>query len=179
VTVSRRSLISGALAALPAAKRPSVNVPPATPRAEDVSSIDGMIRAFYDVISGPAGAPRQWSRDRTLYIPDVRFVEMTVDKDGKPRAIVMSHQEFVDNADPELWKNGFFEAEIHRQTVRFGNIAHVLSTYESKKTPDGKAFARGINSIELFWDGARWFIAGAIWDSERKDNPIPKELLPA
>ncbi|MGH9148705.1 MAG: hypothetical protein ACRD1Q_18500, partial [Vicinamibacterales bacterium] len=44
------------------------------PRPEDVSTLNGIIGAFYDVISGPAGTPRQWRRDSSLYIPRVRFV---------------------------------------------------------------------------------------------------------
>src|SRR5947209_11642451 len=63
-----------------------VEVPSIAPRAEDVSSIDGIMKAFYEVISGPAGQARQWSRDRTLYIPDIRFVMMSEDKSGNPKA---------------------------------------------------------------------------------------------
>ncbi|MGZ4815450.1 MAG: hypothetical protein ACXVZV_08580 [Terriglobales bacterium] len=70
------------------------------------------------------------------------------------------------------------EREIHRVTERFGNIAHVWSTYESRRTPDGPVIARGINSIELFWDGNRWWIANAIWDQETPTKAIPKEFLP-
>ena len=43
-----------------------VEIPTVAPRAEDVGSIDGMINAWYDVITGPAGKPRQWARDKTL-----------------------------------------------------------------------------------------------------------------
>ena len=130
------------------------------------------------MISGPAGKPREWSRDRTLYIRDVRFVSMSVDKHGKPVARISSHQEFVDDSDAGLVREGFDEREIHRVTERFGNIAHVFSTYETRKAPGGPLLGRGINSIELFWDGSRWWIAGAIWDDERPGNPIPKEYLP-
>ena len=35
----------------------------------DAVSIDGVIKALYESISGPAGAPRQWERDRALYAP--------------------------------------------------------------------------------------------------------------
>lgn len=73
---------------------------------------------------------------------------------------------------------GFDEREIHRVTQRFGNIAHVFSTYETRAKPGGPILGRGINSIELFWDGKRWWIASAIWDDERPGNPIPKEYLP-
>jgi hypothetical protein len=158
--------------------KPPVDVPTIQPRPADVSSPDGLIAAYYDVISGPPGQPRQWSRDRTLYIPEIRFVAMSMGKDGKPIAHKMTHQEFVDAANPELLKNGFYEREVHRDTQRFGNIAHIFSTYESRVKADGPVTARGINSIEAFWDGQRWWIASAIWDEERPDNPLPAEYLP-
>jgi hypothetical protein len=154
-----------------------VNVPTIEPRPDDVGSLDGIIAAYYDVISGPAGQPRQWSRDRTLYIPEIRFVSMSKSQDGKPVAHTMTHQEFVDASDKGL-QGGFFEKEVHRETQRFGNIAHVFSTYESRTKADGPIIARGINSIQAYWDGKRWWITNAIWDEERPDNPIPAEFLP-
>lgn len=156
-----------------------VDVPAIPPRTEDVATIDGIIKAYYEVISGPAGQPRQWSRDQTLYIADLRFVAMSEDKNGQPRAQIASHQQFVDASDAMLVKEGFYESEIHRVTEKFGHIAHVFSTYESRQKKDGPVIARGINSIELFYDGKRWWIASAIWDDERADNPIPGEYLPS
>jgi hypothetical protein len=172
-------LIGIASAQQPASNTPRhIDVPAIAPRAQDVSTIDGIMKAFYEVISGPAGQARQWSRDRTLYIPDMRFVAMSEDKNGQPRAQIASHQQFVDYADPLLVKDGFYESEIHRVTQRFGNIAHVFSTYESRQKADGPVTARGINSVELFYDGKRWWIASNIWDDERPDNAIPPEYLP-
>jgi hypothetical protein len=156
-----------------------VEVPNVAPRAEDVASIDGVMKAYYEVISGAAGQPRQWSRDRTLYIPDIRFVMMSEDKSGSPVAQIVSHQQFVDAGNPMLVKDGFYESEIHRVMQTFGHIAHVFSTYESRLKADGPVIARGINSVELFYDGKRWWIASAIWDDERPGNPIPPEYLPA
>lgn len=155
-----------------------VEVPAIAPREQDVSTIDGVMKAFYEVISGPAGQSRQWSRDRTLYIPDIRFVMMSEDKEGQPTARIVNHQEFVDAADPVLVKEGFYESEIHRVTQKFGHIAHVFSTYESRLKADGPVIGRGINSIELFYDGKRWWVASNIWDDERPDNPLPPEYLP-
>ncbi|MGH7730567.1 MAG: hypothetical protein ACRENJ_04875 [Candidatus Eiseniibacteriota bacterium] len=148
-----------------------------SPRAEDVRTIDGIIRAFYEVISGPAGTPRQWRRDSTLYIPGVRFVAMSM-REGRPVASVTDHAGFVARTDRMFVQNGFFEREIHRVTKRFGNVVHVFSTYEFCQTADGPVQGRGVNSIQLFWDGERWWIASAIWDDERPDNPIPAEFLP-
>jgi hypothetical protein len=155
----------------------AVTVAPLPARPADVATIDGIIQAFYDVISGPAGQPREWARDRTLYIPGVKFVAMSTNQNA-PVAHVMSHQEFVESSDPWMVGQGFFEKEIHRVTHRFGNIAHVFSTYAFRRTADGPVQGRGVNSIELFWDGTRWWIAGAIWDGERPDNPIPAAFLP-
>lgn len=163
----------------PAQQAPAhIDVPTIAPRPEDVGSIDGMMKAFYEVISGPAGQARQWSRDQSLYIADIRFVSMSEDKAGHPRANVVSHAQFVDESNALLLKEGFYESEIHRVTQKFGNIAHVFSTYESRLKADGPVIARGINSIELFYDGKRWWIASAIWDDERPDNPILPEYLP-
>jgi hypothetical protein len=161
-----------------AKKSGQVHVPAIAPRREDVGSIDGMIKAYYEVITGPAGRPREWARDRTLYMLDLRFVATGVDRTGKPVIRIMSHQQFVDAEDPEMVREGFDEREIHRVTQRFGNIAHVFSTYETRRTPGGPIIGRGINSIELYFDGTRWWIASAIWDEERPGNPIPKEYLP-
>ncbi len=163
--------------ASPAATAPVV-VPDVAPRPEDVATIDGIMKAFYEVISGPPGKPREWGRDRSLYIPGIRFVAMKVDKDGKPRAVVSTHQEYVERTDAWMVKEGFHEVEIHRVTERFGNIAHVFSTYETRHAKGGPLLGRGVNSVELFWDGARWWIASAIWDDERPDSPLPKDLLP-
>jgi hypothetical protein len=156
-----------------------VDVPAVAVRPDDVSTLDGVMKAFYDVISGPAGQPRQWSRDRSLYMPGMRFVAMSINKKGRPVARIMTHQEFVDSTNTYFLKEGFSEQEIHRVTQRFGNIAHIWSTYESRNKSDGPVIARGINSIELFWDGTRWWIASNIWDDERPDTPIPAEYLPA
>jgi hypothetical protein len=156
---------------------PRVEVPAIAADPADVGTIDGVITAFYDVISGPAGQPRQWARDRTLYVPDVRFVSMSV-RDGKPHATIMSHQQFVDRTNAGMVANGFYENEIHRVTRTFGNTTHVFSTYEMRDG-SGRLFGRGVNSIQLFWDGERWWISGVAWDDERPDNPIPAGLLPA
>ena len=174
----------GALAFIPrlamsqeTASHAHVPVPTIAARAEDVSTIDGVITAYYDVITGPPGQPRQWSRDRTLYWPGLRFFSTNVKADGTPTVKVLSHQEYVDATDASLVKGGFDEHEIHRVSYRVGNIAHVMSTYETRQDPKGPLLARGVNSLDLYWDGTRWWITAASWDDERPGSPIPPELL--
>ena len=142
--VSVALLLPVALAAQVPAPR-HVDVPTVAPRAADVATVDGIVRAYYDVITGPAGQARQWSRDRSLYIPALRFVATGVGKQG-PYARVMDHQAFVDGSDSSMVHDGFFEREIHRVTRSYGNIAQVFSTYEERRTADGPVDGRGVNA---------------------------------
>ena len=160
------------------AQQQHVDVATIAARPEDVGSLDGIMRAFYDVVSAPAGQPRQWSRDRTLYIPDIRFISVNVGKDGKVHTSTMTHQRFVDGSNGSMVKQGFFETELHRVTRSFGNVTQVFSTYEMRQRADGPGIGRGVNSIQLYNDGSRWWIASVAWDDEREGNPITKEFLP-
>ncbi|MFB3112623.1 MAG: hypothetical protein ACE10G_11370, partial [Gemmatimonadales bacterium] len=45
----------------------SADRPPADPA--DVESVDAIVAAVYDVISGAAGQERDWDRMRSLFIP--------------------------------------------------------------------------------------------------------------
>src|SRR5437879_8820432 len=40
----------------------------------DVESIEAIVAAAYDVISGPAGKKRDWKRERSLFISGARLV---------------------------------------------------------------------------------------------------------
>ena len=164
--------------ARPISKAAHVPIPKIAPRPQDVATMDGIISAFYDVVSGPAGQPRQWSRDSTLYVPGVLFISTDMGKDGKPYHQIMSHQQFVDKYNASVVSEGFYEQEIHRVTTRYGTIAHVMSTYVMRRTANGPLIGRGVNSLELFYDKGRWWIVCDLWDEERSGNPLPKELLP-
>jgi hypothetical protein len=51
----------------------------------------------------------------------------------------------------------------------------VFSTYESRHAPgDAKPFQRGINSIQLYNDGQRWWIVNLLWRAEGDKNPLPE-----
>lgn len=153
-----------------------VAIPTVEANPADVATIDGIIKAFYEVVSGKPGEARNWSRDKTLYAPGVRFVSMNA-QNGKPRASIMTHEQYVNGTNEFAVKEGFTEREIGRKVQQFGNIAHVFSAYEWETTGEKKEKGRGVNSIELYFDGSRWWITSASWDEERADNQIPKDLL--
>ena len=151
-------------------------------RPDDVKSMDAILAALYDVISGPAGE-RDWDRLRSLFHPGARMIPCVHAAQEAPApaitARVMTAEEYIKRAEPALKKSGFFEREIARRVERFGSVSHVFSTYESRHAAnDPQPFVRGINSVQLFFDGARWWIVTIFWDSERPGQAIPKEYLP-
>lgn len=164
-TASARPVVGCAADSLPA-------------RAEDVRSADALLKALYDVISGPAGEQRHWDRMRTLFIPEGRLVSTGLGKDSAVRYRVMTVEDYIRLSGPHLVQNGFFEREIGRKTEAFGPIMHVFSTYESRhRLDEEKPFTRGINSIQLLNDGKRWWIVSVYWSSESAANPIPAKYL--
>jgi len=162
---SALALLSMVFAIPAAAQGPAAN--PA-----DVATIPALVGAFYEVISGPAGAPRDWRRDSTLYSEGATFVAMDV-KDGKPVYAILTAEEYRRRTNASFVKNGFFETEIGSRIERFGNVAQVRSVYETRRVAGGPLIGRGVNYLMVFWDGTRWWITGAVWDDERPDNPLP------
>ena len=147
---------------------------------KDVSSPEAIIAAVYDVISGPAGQKRNWDRMRTLFVPDARMIPTGKRSTGESTRRVLTVEEYITSSGPFLEKDGFFETEIGKKTEQFGNIVHVFSTYESKRTlADEKPFMRGINSFQLWYDGKRWWVITIFWQSESKDTPIPDKYISA
>jgi len=142
----------------------------------DVGTIEGIVHAYYDVINGPPGAPRQWRRDSTLYMPAATFVSMD-ERQGKPVASVMTPEDFRRRYDAPFVKDGFFETEIGHRIERFGNVAQVRSVYETRRVANGPLLGRGVNYLMLYWDGARWWITGAVWDDERAGVRLPSSWI--
>ena len=160
----------------PAPQAPTAPTAPAANPA-DVATMDATIAALYDVISGPAGT-RNWDRFRSLFVPGARLIPTGPRPSGEHGARVLTVDEYIQRAGGFFEKEGFFEREASRQLERFGNIAHIFSTYESRHAKDdAKPFQRGINSIQLMNDGKRWWIVTVFWQGEDDKNPLPAEYL--
>jgi hypothetical protein len=150
--------------------------PPAQPA--DVESIESIVSAYYDSISAPAREARNWDRFRSLFLPEGRLIAAQVSQEGTPAA-VLSPDQFVRLNAAYFEAGGYVEHDIFRRVETFGNTAHIFSTYETRRAADDpEPYSRGINSIQLVNDGARWWIATVMWDYERPGNPIPAHYLP-
>lgn len=143
------------------------------PLSEDVSTINGIIKAFYEVVSGEAGEQRQWQRDLSLHNSSAVYSFYDA-LNGSSEQLVMTLSDFHKETDEMVLKTAFYESEINREVRLFGNIAHVWSTYETRLVKDGPVERRGINSIQLFYDKDRWWIISLLFDRERNNLTIPR-----
>jgi hypothetical protein len=147
----------------------------------DVESIDAIIAAAYDVISGPAGKKRDWERERALFWPGARLIPTATvpgRNDVNLAPLMLDVEGYIERVEPIFAKSGFYEKEIARRVEQFGQIAHVWSTYESRHDPsDAAPFMRGINSIQLFNDGNRWWILSIYWQHESPQHAIPEKYF--
>ena len=145
---------------------------------KDVASLDAILTALYDVISGPAGQPRDWQRMRALFAPGARLIPTAHQPDGTTTAHAYDVDGYIERASKAFATQGFYERGIVNRVEQFGRIAHVFSTYEARHdAKDPKPFLRGINSIQLLHDGQRWWVVTIFWDAERPGNAIPEKYL--
>lgn len=139
--------------------------------------MDSIIKALYDVISGPIGQKRDWDRMRSLFVPNARMGAAIRTKTGW-RYVGFDVDRYIAMDDQLMTEKGFFEKELHRHADTYANMTQVFSTYESRwKETDEKPFERGINSLQLMNDGTRWWIVSIFWQGEDKTTPLPKKWL--
>jgi hypothetical protein len=152
------------------------STPAANPAANpaDVKSIDSILTELYAVISGPPG-DRDWNRFRSLFATNARLTAVTKEASDHP-ARPMSPDDYINLAGSYFKTHAFYEKPIVNRVDRFGNIAQVFSSYESRNSLTEKPFARGINSIQLFCDQNRWYILSILWDEETPSNPLPTNM---
>src|SRR5262245_35208170 len=133
----------------------------------DVSTLDGILHALYEVLSGPAGEPRDWERYGSLFMKGARLIVVVAVAGEKPRANQLSLEDYIRRVEPIFAVEDFWERETGRQTETFGRVAHVLSAYESLRDPNGPPFERGANSVQLFYDDTRWWVVSIMLYTSR------------
>jgi len=162
----------------PAAQPSPAPAPTSAPSARpgDVDSVEHIIAAVYDVISGPPG-PRDWDRFRSLFVPGARLIPTRRDDKGVVSARALTPDEYETRGQAFFSKEGFFENQLASHMESWDSIVHVWSTYESRHAKGEKPFARGINSFQLMNDGSRWWIVTIYWEQEDAKHPLPEKYL--
>lgn len=176
VLAALAAMLAGAPVFAPAGQAPAA-APASTARAADVASVDAIIAALYQVISGPAGAPRDWDRLRALFAPEGKMAAVSARPAGGFGMRSMTVEDYIARNAKHFATDGFFETELARTEDSFGQLVHVFSTYEARKAPGAAPFMRGINSIQLYHDGARWWIVSVLWRAEDPKLALPERYL--
>ncbi|MEO8934773.1 MAG: hypothetical protein ABI295_10745 [Xanthomarina sp.] len=144
-----------------------------------VKTLETTIQTLYNVISGPPGEKRDWDLFKYLFMQNAKLIPSRKNEEGYFVTRYMSPSDYISSSETWLEENGFFEKEIHRSVDTYGNIAQVFSTYESyQNETDLNSFIRGVKSIQLFYDGFRWWIVNIFWTQETEDDKISIEYLP-
>ncbi len=180
--------IARALAATAQARTPpfpAYRTPTPEPPPGDNASLDLLLRALYEGVSHNADTEPDWERLQPLFVPGARL--MPPQHPGDPNWRSLSFDEFREASRQGIAARrqqgkpaGFFEREIGRETVAYGDFTVVLSAYEARfRADDPKPFLRGVNSIQAVRAGDRWAILSIVWDTEGPESPIPERFLRA
>ena len=167
----------------PSSRLTSQSIPNATSTAtvaahpQDVASADAIITALYDANTILVDRKRDADRFRSLFVPGARLMPTFRPANGRAVIGIETVDDYVRVNGTGQPRHGFREREISRTSHAFGNIMQVFSTYEGRRDSTDTHPARGINSIQLFNDGTRWWVVGVLWDHERPDKPIPPAFL--
>ncbi|HEU4851823.1 MAG TPA: hypothetical protein VFT37_06685 [Telluria sp.] len=180
-TTTNRARVLLAAAALALSVHASANVLGATPAcgngpADPASGAPSTLaRALYEIVSGPAGAAKDWARLRRLHAPGA-LITPTLHVDGGFLAAPQSLEQFIALNDKLFGQRGFYERELAQDVRVYGHVAHVWSSYEKREREDGPVQGRGLNAFHMLNDGTRWCILSATWDGETPTHPLPAKL---
>ena len=161
------------LALLPLFVAPAVfaQSAPAPAACPPIPTLDKLIVALDDAVSGPGNKDRTCMRQ--LMLPEARLIPVSAT--GTMR--VLTVEDWI-TAVGKRGADAFYEVQIESPAENYGRIAQLWSTYEIRPTADGKPEARGINSIQAVFDGQNWKVLEIVWQAETPQTPIPEKYLP-
>ena len=141
---------------------------------DQISAIEALVDQAYAVISGPAGAARDWDAMRAMYLPGATMTAI------RPTGTeICTVEEYIAGKRDFLTDNGFSESTLANRIEIYGNIAHAWSSYSGDWTEaDGTAGGtRGINSFQLRRDeSGTWRIHSLLWQVETPEFPLPADM---
>jgi len=148
---------------------------------EETTAVDSLIEGLYKACTFEAGGEPDFEKLRAYCLDGVSFVQPVGSSGRAAKAIGL---------DPflKLWerdiqrsrktKTAFRESIVSVHKRGFGNLMHCYVVFEIRiGAKDSPARARGVDSIQLYKDRGRWWIASITTDFERPGKPIPAWLL--
>jgi len=135
-----------------------------------MNDLDSVIAAMYKTVCFESGERPDWSRQEEMFAPGARLVR--VHDGGVFEFDLDSYRADFERMIDSGELTAFWEAELWRETRLFGDVAHVLSAYDSRRGRGGEFLGRGVNSIQLFRRDGQWRISAMIWRREGRDVRI-------
>ena len=136
----------------------------------------GLIEALYDMVSFGPGPEPDWNMFRDVFLEDALIVfSPSRTQPMRPMSVDGFIQDWKDFfRDAELEDKGFYETIAAMEVTEFGGLAHAFVIFEPRvgEAPPPRQI-RGLDSIELSWDGERWWIASITTDFEGPGKTIP------
>lgn len=140
--------------------------------SKDVISLDTIINAYYDVVSGSSNDPWEFARDK--YIHSNNAVITRLDENGKAESHTLEAEYIPVGLSP---KEGFYEKELKRIVSKYGNIAQVWSAFEIRTEPNKESNIRGLNSIQLHYENGRWWIDSWTCEMETENSSVVTDFM--
>lgn len=140
--------------------------------AKDVKSIDAIINAYYDVVSGSSSDPWEFERDK--YIHSENAVITRLNENGKAKSHTLEAEYIPIALSP---KEDFYEKELKRKVSKYGNIAQVWSAFEIRTDPEIESNIKGLNSIQLHYENGRWWIDSWTCEMASEKNALVTEFM--
>ncbi len=140
--------------------------------AKDVKSIDAIINAYYDVVSGSSNDPWEFERDK--FIHSESAVITRLDENGKTESHTLEAEYIPIGLSP---KEDFYEKELKRTVSKYGNIAQVWSAFEIRTDPNTESNVRGLNSVQLHYENGRWWIDSWTCEMESEESSVVTEFM--
>ena len=137
------------------------------------SEPEGIAAALDSAITGPADKDRDCMR--ALLIPEARLTFVSLGTDGAPTYKIETLDDWIARVKTRGHAQ-LEEKQLKFRIERYGNIAHLWSTYTLQS--DGKQVARGINSIQAIKEAGGWRVMGIMVQAESVTAPLPREYLP-
>ncbi len=136
-----------------------------------MKDLNAIIGAMYQSVCYEAGGRPDWKLEDEIFAPGARLVRI-----NDHGIFEFDRQSYRTNFEAMIASGelaSFWEGELWRETRLFGDMAHVLSAYETRRSRTGPLLNRGVNSIQLFQRDGRWWISAMIWRREGRDVSIP------
>jgi hypothetical protein len=131
---------------------------------DDVAAIRAIVRQIYDSISGPAG-PRDWELNDRAFAPGGSMVVAHKQPGGSVMLQPLSVEEYRRTREPYFTANAFYEIETRANVRIEGNLAQVLSYYESRHDLNEPPFETGVNCISLAKLPEGWRVIFTMWEA--------------